>query len=1116
MNRKHTNLIRIALVLLAAFNLSGAIQAIPQAVPELYVFPAEGAPGTMLYLSAYNIPPGTYEVQIWDGVSPTKTSLCNLAIVGRSGSLLQCTASLPELSAGPYTILINSPDYGASTPFTVLPALTLSLNPTSGAPGTVVDFSVTNLPAGSLRIDYAGTPIFGPVAVGAGSYQGNFTAPSNRPAHLGDPVQVQAKAIVANRAAGNATATFTSQPIPTPTVYHFSAINLPPGPILPGQPFQINGEITPPLTGPLTQFDLKVLWKTGGGQIFPITNGLPTIQQNGAFSVSAILPSLLNGAPQPAEEGGQVGLVFFSNGKDLNKISSYTPFGGFPAPPPFRIKVQDLNGNPIPNAIVDLRGALANQASYISGSKSDGSKFSMNVGDLASQPNQLLVYGNGTIFPTEKDPFNCAAGAIYGRTDSNGIFQPKLALDDWLALAGKKVAIGAGYPGVYIVNPTEITFSVYVTAQYQGFGQVTNQVPVPWTMDIRYKAAAGAFYEDTSGPQVPLNTNPLNVFLPPLPPGTHLEQPIELQLAGATPLKKFTDFLGTGIPLSAFGNFTSFSNSAIYPDSIFVHPNDSLEISFAHDATLYGSLDQSNITLKMLDTNQVYPFQPYTTAQCGNITYTAKIPQYYRLAPGGHIGLVQVQDMANPPNITKRYIQFAMIAPPTWFGNTLLVNRSIDSSFHYFGKYMVKIKADLLAPGDPANTSTLDANLNKVGPVANNAGASGTYLQDITTSGAGTRKFQGKLGYEAVNSPGSQDISQDATTNTPITFKNGPITILDSGKFPLFRDTWGIEPIAGATLGADMWFKATLTYDGSIQISGPGGSASYNITVNPEAKVGVDVWLDASALLGLVEAEAHAIPNISMGLPVSFVNGVKTDTTKCFKYKLDVSWSASVGYCPLCLSDGGTENIFQGHTPNPSSYCSDPAIVQQLAINTPAMPASSPSLAADGVGGVLEVWRADDGTIQASQYNGLQWLPAVQISSNQSSGAARVAFFAPGKALAVWTQSGLTPAESQNANLATRVLNQHLVYATWNGASWSAPQDLTLPTSGDGAITLAGCPSSNPSCPAGGEVTAAWVHDAAGDLSQHQTRVYFAKYQSGAWSAVQAVELDQHSHGQRT
>lgn len=157
MNLKQSSLIRFTLALFAAFNLLGTTQAAPQTVPELYVFPAQGAPGAMLYLSAYNIPPATYEVQIWDGISRTKTSLCNLMVIERSNGL-RCTAILPDLPAGSFTILINSPDYGASTPFTILSALALSLNPTTGPPGTMVDFSVTNLQGGQPAVGLRRVP----------------------------------------------------------------------------------------------------------------------------------------------------------------------------------------------------------------------------------------------------------------------------------------------------------------------------------------------------------------------------------------------------------------------------------------------------------------------------------------------------------------------------------------------------------------------------------------------------------------------------------------------------------------------------------------------------------------------------------------------------------------------------------------------------------------------------------------------------------------------------------------------------------------------------------------------------------------------------------------------
>ena len=54
------------------------------------------------------------------------------------------------------------------TPLTLLPALELAFAPQEGPPGTVVNFTVRNLVAGELRLDYAGRVVFGPAAVAAG------------------------------------------------------------------------------------------------------------------------------------------------------------------------------------------------------------------------------------------------------------------------------------------------------------------------------------------------------------------------------------------------------------------------------------------------------------------------------------------------------------------------------------------------------------------------------------------------------------------------------------------------------------------------------------------------------------------------------------------------------------------------------------------------------------------------------------------------------------------------------------------------------------------------------------------------------------------------------------
>ncbi|HET7087241.1 MAG TPA: hypothetical protein VFL17_01185, partial [Anaerolineae bacterium] len=337
--------------------------------------------------------------------------------------------------------------------------------------------------------------------------------------------------------------------------------------------------------------------------------------------------------------------------------------------------------------------------------------------------------------------------------------------------------------------------------------------------------------------------------------------------------------------------------------------------------------------------------------------------------------------------------------------------------------------------------------------------------------------------------------------NNPITFSSGgPITILDTGWMPLFRDVWGIWPIASATIGADMAFNATLTYNGTLTLKPPAST----LFVDPEATVAVDAWFDLSVLFGVVSANAHAIPAITVGMPVTFVNGVKDDSDICFRYKLDIKWSAKVGVCPLCDKESGTKNIFNDYTPK-SALCAPGAQSAARAASTPPSNAS-PSLATDGFGHSLSVWSDDAGSLQYSTYNGAAWQAAQTLVADGASLKPKVAYFAPNQAVAVWTHNNLTLQQAQTANITDTVKAQHLRYAAWNGSSWSAPLNLTLPTTGEGNIALAGCLSTTPGCPSGGAVTAAWVRDVAGALSQQQFRLYYATYQNGAWSAVQAVD----------
>jgi hypothetical protein len=119
-----------------------------------------------------------------------------------------------------------------------------------------------------------------------------------------------------------------------------------------------------------------------------------------------------------------------------------------------------------------------------------------------------------------------------------------------------------------------------------------------------------------------------------------------------------------------------------------------------------------------------------------------------------------------------------------------------------------------------------------------------------------------------------------------------------------------------------------------------------------------------------------------------------------------------------------------------------------------------------------------------------------------------VVFYAPNQAVAVWSQSGLGTAPAPGSSLSDVLKMQHLAYALWDGSTWSSPQDLTTPTTGDGKVALAACPATDTNCPMGGEVTAAWVHngDPTGALTPRNFRIQGATFANGVWSTPQRVD----------
>ena len=120
-----------------------------------------------------------------------------------------------------------------------------------------------------------------------------------------------------------------------------------------------------------------------------------------------------------------------------------------------------------------------------------------------------------------------------------------------------------------------------------------------------------------------------------------------------------------------------------------------------------------------------------------------------------------------------------------------------------------------------------------------------------------------------MNEVGSNN-SDPQDYNAPSVPSNGQISIgpnitniIDTGKIPLFRYGWGIWPIASATIGADLWLRADLLYQATINLM----QQYYLMIAEPSATVGIDVFFDVSMILDLVKATATASSSVNTRVP---------------------------------------------------------------------------------------------------------------------------------------------------------------------------------------------------------------------------------------------------------
>ena len=1111
--------------------------------PTLVVLPNEIAPGGEIRLTGYNFIPG--DVLDIGLVGGPESILLGQVQTDENGNIPLTTLLLPDTTeSDAYFIqaqgLLN--DIPVQTELFVRPAPAIRLDPAGGPPGTVVNITVSDLAPGSLRLDYAGVAVLGPLAIGGNSYSGSFIVPNDRPGPLGAATTVRAVNLVNGLIVGQAEANFQSEGGPGQPTYQVTNLQLPQGPLENGSSFTIKGQISPPPNGPLDQYQVIPMWRSNNGKNFPISDGAGQIKADGTFMAPAYIPSLFQGDPASAQTADQVGIALIAP----TTIPSPTYHQG-PLPPegvPLYIQViAEDTGQVIEDAKIRVVrtdqaiGTINHASSLLTGNLNQVAGSLDNEDDYELTPQekqQVLIARSGCpLIITEKPdpkPGNPLIDPTLEEFFEVPIFQ-NLLNQNAQPLSNVNVLASALATENTKTQATDtISYRVFIDAIAQGYGEVgsDSKAKIGW-VDVVYHKNSKSY---TTPNGLPL-TNPLQVTLKKLP--DYAISP----LGDIFPI--FEGLADVEKHGATFGNYYSLKN---IPTDVQSPATTSSEVSVVLSLKQYHSLAKNGLKLYIDDAYKgTFNFVFKPEIKCNTKTGQSS------LVSSAYVGTF---DLHNPhllrpdklplpvrleatltTNDTYDYYYFLQVNElPGWISDPAYKNRTAQWS-----PQKVTLSGERFNASDDV---PLGENLNPdfFGQVNNVAGLDLKYTQTLFADGSSQPKQSGgtrtvvwnETMPECTTVPNQPDkcepskaasaITVNELANIPIDKSfNLPRVENDQGKL-----VFGIPKVADVTIGVKTFYKAAVSMKGNISLNDQKQGPQLDLTVTPSANAGADGYGDLTILADIAaDAQIHFIPNIGVMMPVHFTNGGIDDTKICFPYRLDYTWHASVGCVPeVCLlgectggwcawEGSGVKPIIKpGFVPKDSSFCKAPPEPQSLVasastVSTPA-PHAKPSLATDGLGHTMAVWQAANDQIVVSTFDGLNWTTPISLTEQVAADAPSLAFFAPNQALVVWTQNALTIKPTTPLSLDEAIQQQFLVYTIWNGVSWSPPQPLTTPSTGEGGVVLAGCPSNTAGCPAGGAVTAVWVRNVGTEFAQHQFRLYAATFQNGTWSSPQPVD----------
>jgi len=1042
--------------------------------------------------------------------------------------------SLPLLPAGDGLIRLRlvSPTGSiliATTAFSALPPLTFSTTATAIHAGQSIPFSVEGLTSGSLRIDYEGTKVFGPVAVGDGSFSGKFIVPVDRPAQF--PANA---AFTVRNSIGNALVNHVDGNLRVlarlSSPFQIGIIQPPPSTTYRGEYFNVTGKFT---TYPNEAEPEHIsLWYFGDdGEVVPLGSARAEFN-NGQWGFAMV--GVANGGLSMAASSNQHGDVgLLSSGATANglQIVVGTDRARLDQLPDnrwqIRVRVLQQNGQPIVGALVQFDG--------VPGVADSSNGWVFQVGSILEYTQFSSMLSQYSTPST--DSRGCPLTLARKLTDANGYAEFEF-LDEDIALSQLPIIIANA--GGQIETYPNSRVRMAIDASQAGYGFQFAAGPyagdfLPHIYKVTFQGAGDGIPEDDQivftdyYQNVVIQTSDRNaMFTLPLPPivpmvGLYDTSIVpwsgrnESILVGSGAEQFSANLIVFGPVFSKRGITTSWidDSNEHFPNTIAVRTDPAVS-GVVTEAKLY--LDKNRNGTPEFISNFSTNAQPLDCSIGGlntSQTWRANLPADLDLQAAGRIeGYIYFKGQPASGEATQRIAIQMVEQDVSWLSASRYTEREVAFTLggQGIGVYAMEDTADarVQLDRDPGyDIGRLDNRTDNTRAVSLFRNSNGGEINNAPLEGA--HKEAGRSG-----SPTAVDVAKDV--------QYGPTTLtLIDQSFPLFYYVWGVPVLAGIELGADFTLLAEIETRSKFSLS-PQRKPIFEMKTTPSLDLGLNFYLDLDVLFDLVDGGVDLDAVFALDMPIT-VNAANPggQISECFTASLIFSWHFEVFCLPLdficdALNDiEGSEILLSDRT---GSGCSNAALMSPVAGGAIERPSSrivpmhtAVAYASSGAGflaftrddsnggapPVLVVRPVNGGAFGRQDHD-------VILSTAPGIRSVDMVFFDRTRAVIVWAESDLDYAALARLSPIARINHQRIMTSTYNGEVWSPKAVLSSASGGEGGVDLAACTSAS-ACPGDGQVLAVWTRDMSRNITNHRTRIYSSTFSPfSGWAVPVAVD----------